>query len=80
MREVYPDTQIHALSALLAQLEKSLPGLESIAGHADLDTAVIPSEDKPGVMVRRKLDPGPKFPWDDVLKTTNLRFLNIKMQ
>lgn len=77
MTEAYPDAQISALTALLAQLEESLPGLESIAGHADLDKAVKPSEDKPGVMVRRKLDPGPKFPWDDVLKTTNLTFLNF---
>ena len=77
MTESYPDTQIHALTALLAQLEKSLPGLVNIAGHDDLDTTVIPSEDKPGIMIRRKLDPGPQFPWDDILKTTHLTFTGV---
>jgi N-acetylmuramoyl-L-alanine amidase len=63
MREPYPDAQIDTLAALLNHLAEQIPGLEKIAGHEDLDTGLQPSEDKPDTMIRRKLDPGPLFPW-----------------
>ena len=63
MTEPYPDVQIEALASLLNHLVEQLPGLEQVTGHEDLDTAVLPSEDKPHTTIRRKLDPGPRFPW-----------------
>jgi len=73
MTETYPEAQVHALTSLLDHLVKDLPGLDAIAAHADLDTALVASSDKPGIMVRRKLDPGPLFPWGDVLEQTILK-------
>ena len=73
MTETYPEAQVDALTSLLDHLVKALPKLESITAHADLDTAVVGSSDKPGIMVRRKLDPGPLFPWGDVLEQTILK-------
>ncbi len=67
MREAYPEAQITALLALLEWLTKTISGLEFIAGHEDLDCREVPASDIPGFLVRRKLDPGPLFPWDKVL-------------
>lgn len=76
MNEAYPDMQIRALGVLLDHLEKEIHGLVSIAGHEDLDTESVPSEDQPDVMIRRKVDPGPLFPWPVVLKNTQLKRLD----
>jgi N-acetylmuramoyl-L-alanine amidase len=59
----YPDQQIDALASLLNHLVAQLPGLEGVTGHEDLDTAQLAAEDDPGVMISRKVDPGPLFPW-----------------
>ena len=75
MTEPYPATQIHALLALLAQLRGALPNLRSIAGHAELDTDMVAASDDPSRQVRRKLDPGPMFPWWHVLDACGLRRL-----
>lgn len=72
MREAYPEAQITALLALLEWLTKTISGLEFIAGHEDLDCREVPASDIPGFLVRRKLDPGPQFPWDKVLATIPL--------
>ena len=40
-----------------------------------LDTAREPAADDPAVSVPRKMDPGPLFPWDAVLRTTPLERL-----
>lgn len=75
MEEPYPDAQIEALLSLLATLSVDLPGLRWIAGHEDLDTGLVPASDDPAVQVRRKLDPGPLFPWARVLAATPLQRL-----
>ncbi|MCH6484185.1 N-acetylmuramoyl-L-alanine amidase [Pseudoxanthomonas sp. LH2527] len=75
MHEPYTDAQIASLEALLADLQHELPSLRFIAGHEDLDTACEPASDDPDVLVRRKMDPGPLFPWDAVLRTTSLERL-----
>ncbi|RDI97957.1 N-acetylmuramoyl-L-alanine amidase [Dyella solisilvae] len=72
MTEPYTAAQIAALRALLAQLRQDYPNLHLIAGHEDLDTARLPASDNPAVEVPRKLDPGPLFPWDEVLDGSGL--------
>lgn len=66
MDEPYPEAQIDALLALLGWLETTLPSLRTIAGHEELDTTEEPASDDPSLRVRRKLDPGPRFPWSRV--------------
>ena len=72
MDEPYPDVQIDALLALLAHLRATLPALDGIAGHEDLDTDRVPASDDPTVLVPRKRDPGPLFPWARVLAACEL--------
>lgn len=77
MTETYPDVQIEALHGLLDHLAILLPGLKEIAGHEDLDTAMLASSDKPALMIRRKIDPGPRFPWPEIMDNTKLKRLKI---
>jgi N-acetylmuramoyl-L-alanine amidase len=72
MNEPYPEAQIAALLALLVQLQREFPGIRYITGHEDLDTAVEPALDDPSVMVPRKRDPGPLFPWGRVMQQVRL--------
>lgn len=72
MDEPYPHTQIEALKALLARLRDEFPALRQIAGHEDLDIARVPASDDPSREVPRKRDPGPRFPWDEVLAGAGL--------
>jgi N-acetylmuramoyl-L-alanine amidase len=73
MTEPYTAAQIKALRALLAQLRMDFPNLHDIAGHEDLDTARVPASDNPQQQVARKLDPGPLFPWAEVLQDSGLQ-------
>jgi N-acetylmuramoyl-L-alanine amidase len=75
MEEPYADAQIAALNALLEQLRVEFPNLRHIAGHEELDTALIPASDDPALEVHRKLDPGPLFPWDAIVPASGLRRL-----
>lgn len=72
MDEPYTEAQIAALIVLLQQLQAGLPSLRWIAGHEDLDTAEVAASDDPAARVRRKRDPGPRFPWTRVLGSTTL--------
>jgi len=72
MSEPYPPAQIAALIALLSVLQIELPALRWIAGHEDLDRQMIAADDNPGVQIARKRDPGPLFPWDEVLRSITL--------
>ena len=72
MDEPYPEAQIAALIALLAQLRDQHPSIRYIAGHEDLDTELEPALDDPTVLVPRKRDPGPLFPWERVMGTVGL--------
>ena len=73
MEEAYPDAQVDALIALLNALRADLPSLRLIAGHEDLDTAMVPASDDPDILVPRKRDPGPLFPWQRVLDEVDLQ-------
>jgi N-acetylmuramoyl-L-alanine amidase len=72
MTEPYAEAQIASLRMLLAQLRVDFPDLHEIAGHEDLDTACVPASDDPSKEVPRKLDPGPLFPWSEVLAGSGL--------
>jgi len=73
--EPYPPAQIAALRDLLQHLKTTLPKLRQIAGHEDLDTERVPASDNPDIYVRRKRDPGPLFPWEEVLRGMGLERL-----
>lgn len=75
MNEAYTQAQVDAVITLLNQLKRQLPQLTLISGHEDLDTAQVPASDNPKLMVFRKRDPGPQFPWSQVLKATELTYL-----
>lgn len=67
MDEPYTPAQVAALRGLLQALQARLPNLREIAGHEDLDTEQVPASDDPRRLVFRKRDPGPLFPWSEVL-------------
>ena len=68
----FPPAQIDALAALIAELARRLPGLKLVAGHADLDRTLVEASDDPSLKVRRKIDPGPQFPWPELLARISL--------
>jgi N-acetylmuramoyl-L-alanine amidase len=65
--EEYPPEQVKAVIELILYLKKTYPGISELKRHSDLDLQEIPAEDDPGILIRRKIDPGPLFPWDEVL-------------
>lgn len=75
MNEPYPPQQIGALLELVDSLKRQFPKLEWIAGHEDLDREQVPASDAPDRQVSRKRDPGPLFPWQNVLAGTKLKRL-----
>jgi len=74
-REDYPAAQIEALADLLVRLRRALPALVFVTGHDRLDRDMRVAEDNPALMIRRKLDPGPRFPWTRVLAAVDLEFI-----
>jgi len=73
MTELYTDSQILVLKKLLRQLKTDCPNLQFIAGHEDLDTAMVAASDDSEKQVFRKRDPGPLFPWNDILHAVELK-------
>lgn len=73
--EAYGSTQINALLDLLKLLRARHPQLRHIAAHADLDQRVEPASDDPALLLPRRLDPGPLFPWPQVLAASGLQRL-----
>ena len=72
MAEPYPNAQVAALVALLHELQARLPSLVIIAGHEDLDLEEVEASDDPALRTRRTRDPGPLFPWDEMLAVVPL--------
>ena len=76
MTEPYPPEQILALRQLLRSLCATLPHLTHITGHENLDCEEVPASNDPSQSVRRKRDPGPLFPWDEVMADLPLILLH----
>jgi N-acetylmuramoyl-L-alanine amidase len=75
MSEPYPGPQIGALLALLKWLKQHYPKITEIAGHEDLDLGLVPSSDNPHIQLPRKRDPGPLFPWNQIVPACGLHRL-----
>lgn len=73
--EPYTTAQIDALLALLGRLRETHSGLRFIAGHDALDQRREPASDNPDILLHRRLDPGPRFPWNRVLSASGLERL-----
>ena len=73
----YTKEQIASLLALLRQLRAEIPSLRFIAGHEDLDTRLEPAKDDPSIMLRRRQDPGPLFPWNEIVPVAGLERLHV---
>lgn len=76
METPYTRAQLENLVRLLHVLKGAIPGLTRISGHEMLDRERLPSSDRADVQVRRKVDPGPLFPWDKVIAATGLDFID----
>lgn len=76
MNEPYPRPQVDALAALIRWLEDEVPTLKQVAGHEDLDRRLVSASDQPQRQVHRKRDPGPLFPWPELLSAIGLQRLN----
>ena len=72
MTEPYPLPQLNALIGLILLLKQELPRLRRISGHENLDRSLVPATDKPELLVYRKKDPGPLFPWKEILPVLGL--------
>lgn len=77
MTEPYPERQIKSLVLLLSSLSTVLTNLKWVAGHEELDTSCVAASDNPELSVRRKLDPGPLFPWQSVLQKIRLQRFSV---
>lgn len=71
----YTTMQIAALLALLRKLRAEIPSLRYVAGHEDLDRRLEPATDDPSIMLRRRQDPGPLFPWSEIVPASGLQRL-----
>ena len=72
MTEAYTLQQINGLLELLLLLCVQMPNLKWISRHESLDKSLVQASDNPGLFVHRKKDPGPLFPWGELLNKINL--------
>ena len=67
--EPFPSAQVASLEVLLRLLRDDVPSLTTLARHSDLDRRLVPASDDASRQVRRRIDPGPLFPWDRVRRS-----------
>ncbi len=70
----YTRAQLENLVRLVQVLRNAIPSIHQASGHDTLDRERVPASDRPDRQVRRKVDPGPLFPWDRFLAATGLAF------
>jgi len=75
MAEPYTRPQLENLLRLVQVLRTSIPSIRLVSGHEMLDRERIPASDRPEITIRRKVDPGPLFPWDRFLAASGLEFI-----
>jgi N-acetylmuramoyl-L-alanine amidase len=75
MTEPYTRPQLENLLRLVQVLRTSIPSIRLVSGHEMLDRERIPASDRPEITIRRKVDPGPLFPWDRFLAASGLEFI-----
>ena len=77
--EEYPNAQILSLQYLLRNLHETIVTIKYIKRHSDIDKRIVQSSDEPTKSVRRKIDPGPLFPWTKTVKYWNNLINQIKV-
>jgi len=65
--EEYTREQIKSVIELCLYLRKRYIGISKLKRHSDLDLEKIEADDNPDILIRRKIDPGPLFPWKELL-------------
>lgn len=76
LQQPYTGPQLSSLCRLLRQLHRQVPSLHRISGHEMLDTGQVPASDNPDLFIYRKRDPGPLFPWRQVMQAVSLEFFD----
>ncbi|WP_414707367.1 N-acetylmuramoyl-L-alanine amidase [Rudaea sp.] len=71
----YTKEQINSLLALLRKLRAGIPSLRYISGHENLDRRLEPASDDPKILLPRRQDPGPLFPWNEIVPAAGLEKL-----
>lgn len=67
--EPFPPAQVASLETLLRRLRHDVPSLTTLVRHSDLDRRLVRASDDASRQVRRRIDPGPLFPWDRVRRS-----------
>ena len=65
-RDPFPARQLASLKRALTELRLACPNVRLLVRHSDIDQATRPSSNDRTQRVRRRIDPGPQFPWEEI--------------